>query len=180
MNSMESKPECTFYKYLLPSENGEGWGEIIISSSGMFAAVTDYGNYAYLWTNHGCSDIREFVARLGNSPDYLASKLEPIKKYDGPLTVRAIKNRILEGRRGGEYSQEFAKKEWDLLTLYESDILDGIFGLNEWMEDTGLGDAWECTVYSHSVDVRHFCKKLMPRLAELIRKELTEKPVYAL
>jgi hypothetical protein len=60
--------------YTLRTENG--WlGQIIISSDGMFSAVTDYGNLSYAWRSIGNEeDFRAFLSRL--SVDYFASKLQ--------------------------------------------------------------------------------------------------------
>ncbi|ARF67055.1 hypothetical protein B7C51_19310 [Paenibacillus larvae subsp. pulvifaciens] len=43
--------------------DGEGWGIFILDETGMFAAVTDYGNCAYKWPHSGCEDFRHFFAQ---------------------------------------------------------------------------------------------------------------------
>ena len=59
--------------FTLRTEN-DGWlGQIIISSDGMFSAVTDYGNLSYAWRSTGY-DFRDFLLRL--SVDYFGSKLQ--------------------------------------------------------------------------------------------------------
>lgn len=51
-----------------------GWlGQIIISSDGMFSAVTDYGNLCYAWRYTG-EDFRTFLVGLGI--DYFGSKMQ--------------------------------------------------------------------------------------------------------
>lgn len=60
--------------FTLKTETG-GWiGQIIISSDGMFSAVTDYGNLSYAWRSTGSEDFREFLCRL--SPSYFGGKLQ--------------------------------------------------------------------------------------------------------
>lgn len=159
------------HRYVLPSVDGEGWGEILISQNGMFAAVSDYGNYAYRWRGFGGGDFREFVAGLADSPEYLAEKLHPSKIYDGRATVMNIKEAILYYRRRGNLSRNDAREEWRALLTYSEGIEIGETGFIFWLNVTMLLDAWELSCKSYPVNVMCFCKKLMPRLAEMIRKE---------
>lgn len=58
--------------YTLRNENG--WlGQIVLTSDGMFAAVTDYGNLSYAWRHFG-EDFREFILNLNVS--YFGSKMQ--------------------------------------------------------------------------------------------------------
>lgn len=54
---------ATLRRYALPSVKGEGWAIIVIGSDGYFSTVSDWGNYAYLWTHPGC-EFRHFLAGL--------------------------------------------------------------------------------------------------------------------
>ena len=58
--------------YTLRNENG--WlGQIVLTSDGMFAAVTDYGNLSFAWRHFG-EDFREFILNLNVS--YFGSKMQ--------------------------------------------------------------------------------------------------------
>lgn len=59
--------------YTLYSERGQWLGQIVLTSDGMFASVTDYGNLSYSWRAHGENDFREFLASL--SVSYFGGKL---------------------------------------------------------------------------------------------------------
>ena len=48
-------------------------GEIVYTSTGMIAGVTEYGNFAYAWRAFG-GDIESFL--LSIEPDYFSAKLE--------------------------------------------------------------------------------------------------------
>lgn len=59
--------------YSLYSDNGTWLGQIVLTSDGMFASVTDYGNLSYAWRAYGDIDFREFLITLNIS--YFATKL---------------------------------------------------------------------------------------------------------
>lgn len=58
--------------YTLRSENGQWLGQVVITSDGFFASVTDWGNLSYAWRSYG-DDFREFICSL--NVDYFGSKL---------------------------------------------------------------------------------------------------------
>lgn len=54
----------TAKSYTLRTENGGWLGQIVLTSDGMFASVTDYGNLSYAWRGWGNKDFREFLISL--------------------------------------------------------------------------------------------------------------------
>lgn len=58
--------------YTLRSENGGRLGQVVITSDGMFASVTDWGNLSYSWRSFG-EDFRAFLTSINTS--YFAGKL---------------------------------------------------------------------------------------------------------
>ena len=66
MNEVKSK------SYTLREDNGQWLGQIVLTSDGMFAGVTDYGNLSYAWRSFG-DDFREFLLSL--NIDYFGSKM---------------------------------------------------------------------------------------------------------
>ena len=86
------------YQYNLPSIDGlEGWANIIIGENGFFAAVSDYGNYAYRWTHFGTGDFRVWL--LDIEPDYLAGKISRRNAFDLEGSIAIAKQHIIEIRR---------------------------------------------------------------------------------
>lgn len=59
--------------YTLRYDNGGFLGQIVITSDGMFASVTDYGNLSYAWRSFGTGDFREFLCSL--DCDYFGGKM---------------------------------------------------------------------------------------------------------
>lgn len=162
-----------FWRYYIPPvDRIEGWGIFLLDSTGMFAAVTDYGNYAYMWDHHGKKDFREFVAGLAKSPYYVLGKVAK-KDYSGKETIKAIKEDILDNRRDGSYTKEFARREWDLLK--NTDDMDSVFGFKEWYDNTHVSDASELYSMDWSLQAKAFATKLMPRLAEALKDELRKE-----
>ena len=59
--------------YTLRTESGQWLGQVVLTSDGMFASVTDYGNLSYCWRHTGSSDFREFICDLNTG--YFGTKL---------------------------------------------------------------------------------------------------------
>ena len=66
MKKVESK------SYTLTGENGEWLGQVVLTNDGMFASVTDYGNFSYAWRAYG-DDFKKFL--LGLNTDYFGTKM---------------------------------------------------------------------------------------------------------
>jgi len=74
----------------LKTQNGGWLGQVVITSDGMFAAVTDYGNFSYSWRSFG-DDFKKFLLKLDTT--YFASKM-----YEGFVYV-AMSNKIRDGAK---------------------------------------------------------------------------------
>lgn len=162
------------WRYYLPSENGEGWAEIVIGSNGFFAAVSDYGDYAYAWRHHGCDDVRKFFVRAARDWDYFARKLggERIKRYDGVATREGIRKAILESRRTGDFDREDARREWRLAGV---EIERSEHAFVEWVTTTIFCEPWEFRCDRVEPSLEAFCKRTMARLAAAIRAQLDQE-----
>ena len=163
--------EVTVWRYELPSIKGQGWGSFMLDSTGMFAAVTDYGNYSFRWGQHGKRDFRKFIADAGLSQGYMLSKLAPSggREYQGGETAENIKSAIIRRRWNRYLTEEQAREEWELV---ESCDLEYKEGFHEWYNQTTLADAHEYSVYDYALDEKAFAEELLPRLVEELRTEL--------
>lgn len=165
------------WHYRLPSINGEGWAEIVLSSDGFFAAVSDWGNYAFIWRNPGVDDFRKFFLRVPENWDYFAGKLAPEdtrgKEYDGEATLRAVKDEILEARKSGAWDAVHAREEWTLLSEYEDLAERGDF--DDWSRQTTIDRPWEYGRMRWDHHLKTFCTVTLARLAETIRAELARE-----
>ena len=81
----------------LRGENGDWLGQIVLTSDGMFASVTDWGNLSYTWRSFGDNkDFREFLADI--NIDYFGTKLFIGMSY------------ILYGKKCEQACHRFAEK----------------------------------------------------------------------
>ena len=71
VNTQSSRGETNYSKimevkaksYTLTKNNG--WlGQVVITTDGFFAAVTDYGSFSYTWRCFGEMDFRAFLSTL--------------------------------------------------------------------------------------------------------------------
>lgn len=88
--------EITAKSYTLRDDNGSWLGQIVLTSDGMFASVTDYGNLSYAWRSYGEKDFRQFICSI--NVDYFGSKLYTGMAY------------ILYGKKCEKACQLFAEK----------------------------------------------------------------------
>lgn len=99
--------------YTLRGEHGEWLGQVVLTSDGMFASVTDYGNLSYSWRAYGNEDFRQFIAGL--NVDYFGTKMYTGMSY------------ILYGKKCENACKRFAEKILPpLQELLKKEILGGI------------------------------------------------------
>lgn len=153
--------DVQMWRYSVPPTKFGEWGIFLLDSTGFFAVVSDYGNFAHLWTHHGCADFREFLLDL--EPDYLCSKLGTKNVLDEKMSLQLIRETL-------EQSEEPLEVEWELLEDLQSRGLEN--GFQEWSENTLLQPSYEYLCYTYSLDLRHFAEKVYPRFVELLRKDL--------
>lgn len=163
------------WRYSIPPiDRIEGWGIFLLDSTGMFAAVTDYGNYAFKWSHHGSNDFREFIIKAHKSYGYILEKLAS-KVYSGKKTINHIKRHILEHRWERFYNKEFARKEWELIRDIED--MDNVIGFKEWYDRTHIDDASEFYGEDWTPCAWAFATKLIPRLVEVLKDDLAKETV---
>ena len=68
-------PAETFH---LKTKNGGWLGQVTITADGMFAAVTDYGNFSYTWRSFG-DNFKDFLISL--SAEYFGEKMACSNAY---------------------------------------------------------------------------------------------------
>lgn len=74
---MENK--VTAKSYTLYTESGQWLAQVVLTSDGMFASVTDYGNFSFAWRNYGPENFRQFLCQLNT--DYFATKMSTGMSY---------------------------------------------------------------------------------------------------
>lgn len=148
----------------------EGWAIFVIGSDGYFSSVSDFGNYAYWWSNPGC-EFRRFLTRAAEDPGYFITKLSPGMEYDGEATEKAIRDLISEKLAAAEIKGSFAEDELELL---DDADLSSREGLALWHRDTGLSDEELIPTFQsrHPYMVVRFVNEAMGRLAAVLKAEL--------
>ena len=68
-----TETEVTAKSYTLRTDDGHWLGQVVLTSDGLFASVTDYGNLSYTWRNTGDGDFRKFL--IGLNCQYFGDKL---------------------------------------------------------------------------------------------------------
>jgi len=107
MDKVQSK------SYSLRTDTGHWLGQIVLTSDGLFASTTDYGNLSYAWRSTGESDFRKFMAEI--SVDYFGTKL-----YTG-ISYMAY------GKKFEKFCERFAEKILPpLQEILKQELSDGI------------------------------------------------------
>jgi len=70
----------------LRDDNGQWLGQVVITSDGMYASVTDWGNFSYAWRSYG-NDFKKFLCGLNES--YFAQKMENGMSYQAKMNKGA-------------------------------------------------------------------------------------------
>ena len=70
---MEDKEQITAESYTIYTDSGAWLGQIILTSDGTYASVTDYGNFSFAWRHWGKDDFRNFICGL--NVEYFASNM---------------------------------------------------------------------------------------------------------
>ena len=147
MNFTCEKSTARVYKLRMTGQFG-GWADVTIEEwprGGSIKAVTDYGDYAYIWNATGSKTFREFLIGLDYS--YFMGKAHPShgREFDPGKSAEGIKNMIFSDRKAGLLSKHDAKIAFDyLMTIWdelkgccvneffhiisESDLLELVFG----------------------------------------------------
>lgn len=171
------KPPVTL-RYTLPNIKWEGWAIVLLTSDGVFTAVSDWGNYAFVWSSFGGRDFREFLLSAEKDTDYFIKKLQhggdgPGDVYDGEGTARSLRQLICRLRRSRDLSAVQAREDWDLIDHRE--VEDSDYHFWRFLEDTSLdtSDLHEFIHYKRNPQAKAFVEKiLVGRLCPIFREEL--------
>lgn len=96
------------------SQPGE-WADAFVREwprGGSISIQSSFGDFAYTWTSIGSDTFRAFLRSLDF--DYFMGKAsaKDFREFDLDLTVRAIRDNLLEARRQGDMSREEARTCW--------------------------------------------------------------------
>ncbi len=162
----------TVWHYVLPSIKGEGWAEVFITSRGVFSTVSDWGNYGYVWTHTGHDDVRKFFLNPKGREDYFIGKLGMgvDDVFDADLTRRGL----LEMVKTIEEPEVRKELRAAVRTAYLSTQESFYEIVGEWANhyDVPVEAFYASIALVPDRQVTAFVKKVMPRLAKMIEKDL--------
>lgn len=163
------------WHYYFPNDKpGEGWAHIYISENGTFAAVSDWGHYAYMWPRSGTEDFRAFFTNAEAEWAYFANKLCPEKILNEAKSWERLKRELLAMRHRKDLTEEKAREAWDAIGYYTS--------WEEYIESSECNkvfdEPWDFSVHEHDPGVVSFCKRVMPQLAAVLSAELSGNKLH--
>lgn len=152
-------------------------GEILIHS--------DFGSWANSWGHMGVP-VKQFLRGL--SSDYLASKLMGSEAYtfDGALTVRELRQRLLTWRKVTDLTKDEARALWDYIYNHEGELETSEVDFVNTMQDARhelvctaqvrsfLQDPWEHIAHSMDRRFQGFWEHVWPEFVSQLRQELAE------
>jgi hypothetical protein len=167
--------DIRFYYYNIPNDKHYmGWANFILASNGMVAVCSDFINGAGKF-RPGIQGIRSFILETieEGSTCYINKNMFPHEyKYDWEQTLKSIKENIIYEFRDGNWNKEKAREEWDLAE-YHLECINDEFGFYNWYDETSINDAGEFHSKKYSERTDAFWEICMPKLAEMLREELT-------
>ena len=157
-----------------------GWAVFTIDENGLFNCQSDYGDYNYMWGNHGCKSFKHFIIKMARDTSYLLKKVAKADTFDYEKTLAGWKDAIISERKELNCSKRQARDAWDVITSqgdYESspDIL-----LMQICDSEAISDIWDEPWYVFDVDKDYspqaiaFAHEIMPMFADILKKEIEE------
>lgn len=193
------------WRYRLPKSKFDQGGVVILDETGLFCAVTDFGNYSYWWPwgseDRAREDFRSFIAGICDKkyPDYILGKLAKKTELDAPAVQRWLKlitfqhwkaherckRRKCEKCEGPVYgvwrphsgcgTTEF-NNDWMRKTLKQISDIQEKHDLSEFSGFSRLlFDLSDCPNLTYDSHTMFFAKELLPRLAKCIQDDLASE-----
>lgn len=162
--------DATLKRYELKPEKQLGeWAIIVIDTArGFFSAVSDHGNYSYLWTHPGM-EFRKFLVQC--DLDYVYGKLTHAQRvFDPDASVEAAREALKEIREAQTREPDWIEREDEDLgsVSSESDFM-------LWQSNTEMEDPHEFYRTRKESECWGFCQKLFTRFKTMLREELEKE-----
>lgn len=164
--------DVTLRRYVLKTNKQSGWAIIVIGSDGYFSAVSDHGNFSYIWGQPGM-EFRRFLTEV--DPYYFRSKITHCREsevWDSEATEKNIRKRLDEMVERGHMSAESA----DMAFEDAEGSIDDAGALWSWASEAGIPE--EFCVYEGIAATKPepwsyaFAQCVLPRFQEMLRAEL--------
>jgi hypothetical protein len=173
--------KSTAERYDIRPKQGFGWGIFTIDENGgVFHCQSDYGDYSYIWSNHGRESFKHFLCEIDTY--YLLKKVAERDDYDHDKCFKKWEKAIIKLRRERDCTKEQARDAWDFIHhelehQNSYDICCEKFSNSEAIEDIA-GDEWWCTFElekDYSSQAIAFAHKLWPMFIQVLKQEIDAK-----
>lgn len=100
-------------KYVIHLDHLQGWAIIFLDKTTV-SIHSDYGNWSYSWTNHGCESLKRFLVQT--ELDYLGNKFCNGKtESDYKDSIKRIRQDVIQYRKEEYITKEEARDALDHL-----------------------------------------------------------------
>lgn len=143
-------------------------GEILVHSS--------FGNFSYTWSASAIP-VKQMLCTIAMDNFMQKCMGTDYRQYDGPATVRKVKEAIVVLRRKGEYSAETANEVWVDFECVADQAAGSETGFYLAVEDlcnsdTRLGDAEQYVCTQPNPQAVGFWQDLWPHFVAALQQEL--------
>jgi len=158
-----------------------GWAVFTIDEFGMFNCQSDYGDYNYMWPNHGRKSFKHFILELAEDTSYLLKKVSRRNTFDYEKAVIGWKSELIKVRRARECTKEQARDVWEFIEASEEYSGSPQIIQKEIFESEALSAIWDEPWYIFETDLDYspqalaFAHEVMPMFADILRKEIDEE-----
>lgn len=186
-----SRSTATTYYLVVDEPRRCGWATCTVNdTTGELAIQSDWTDpCGYRWpvAHLGCPTLTDFLASAREDYEYLVGKLLPSERretFSPDETVKAMRQRVIAGRRDGDLSRPEARELWDGLgdLVHHSDSSAFFANLDETSYRSWFDDVFEDRRDVPSHEARALSDHILPELAkscaaEVQRRKETPPPV---
>jgi hypothetical protein len=175
--------KSTSERYDIRPKQGSGWGIFTIDENGgVFHCQSDYGDYSYMWPNHGRESFKHFLCEIDTY--YLLDKVAQRDYFNHDKYFESWKKAIIKLRKDGDCAKEQAKDAWDFIEYYLGDC-DSCDICGERLSNSKkiraiAGDEWWYTFElgkDYSPQVMAFANELLPMFIQILKQEIEAKSI---
>ena len=173
-----AKSQATVYSIRLPGL--KGWAKVSIEEwnrGGSFQAITDFGNYDYIWASIGDRCLRKFL--VGLDYGYFMTKAHPSHgmEFDAEASAKVIraeiKEHVAEDPIRSQKCNEALDEIWDDLQHVDEQEFFHVIEDSDLFHWFYQGDYYSITTcHRRQPQCDGFWKNIWPCLCEVWRNEL--------
>lgn len=165
-------------RYDIQPKGGCGWGIFTIDENGgVFHCQSDYGDYSYMWPNHGRDSFKHFLCEINTQ--YLLGKVAERDTFDYEKSFKKWGKAIIQMRRDRDCTKEQARDAWDFIHHYLDDCNDASVCQVRLYESEAISaicpdEPWYMfpTDKDYSPQALAFAHQLWPMFIDILKREL--------